>query len=252
MNAWNARKHHFLRRYMQLFAVGMSKRWPAGLTYVDLFAGPGLCVRDDGTIEDGSPLIALAKPFTRLAFVELERLDVAALRDRIAEHSNGSRAVVIEGDCNDVVSRVRVAMPRGGLTFAFVDPTSWQVRFETIAALTAARRVDLLLTFHVGGMRRVADRDQPRLDQFFGTTSWRPFVGKQKLEASRLLDVYRSQLASIGYAIDASSPAIRVDNSRRAPMYYLVFASKHAKGDEFWRKVVAQEETGQLRLGREH
>ncbi len=232
---------------MQLFAVGMSKKW-SERAYVDLFAGPGLCMRDDGAVEDGSPLIALAKPFTRLVFVELEELDVVALTDRIAERANGDRAVVIAGDCNDVVDQVHALLPRDGLTFAFVDPTSWQVRFETIAALTKARRVDLLITFHVGGMRRVADRDQPRLDQFFGTKTWRPFVGRQQLEASKLLDVYRAQLAAIGYAIDASTPAIRVVNSQRAPMYYLLFASKHPRGYEFWRKVVAEEETGQLRL----
>jgi hypothetical protein len=39
---WTQEKHHFLRRYMTIFAAGMAKQWKYR-AYVDLFAGPGVC-----------------------------------------------------------------------------------------------------------------------------------------------------------------------------------------------------------------
>lgn len=248
VSAWNARKHHFLRKYMHIFSVGM-KRYPGDLTYVDLFAGPGMCLHEDtGRREDGSPLIALAQPFVRYAFVEYDVDDADALRRRVAAHKNGSRAKVFVRDCNAAIDDVRTQMPKGGLTFAFIDPTAWQIRFESIRGLVDKRKVDLMITFHVMGMRRNADREMKIIDDFFGTKDWRPIVGKQKLRAGDLLDVYRRQLAAIGYVFDAAAPAVRVENSMGAPIYYLLFASKNPKGYEFWRKIVAEEETGQRRL----
>ncbi len=247
VSEWNDRKHHFLRRYMEIFAVGMRKRWNER-GYVDLFAGPGRIYNEDaGRFDDGSPLIALARDFTRYVFVEKERRAAAALRDRVAAHPRGDRAVVLEGDCNDVIREVGRSLPSDGLTFAFIDPTSWQVAFETMRILTRRRRVDILLTFHIGGMRRVADREQPRLDAFFGTPDWRPFLGA-RLKASELLGVYRRQMASLGYVAVDDTPAIPVKNREGALMYYLVFFSKNERGYDFWRKIAAVDESGQPRL----
>lgn len=248
VNAWNARKHHFLKKYMGIFSVGM-KRYPGDRTYVDLFAGPGMCVLSGaGERVEGSPLIALSQPFVRYAFVEKDAGDADALRQRVQAHKNGSRAMVICRDCNSAIDDVRKQMPKGGLTFAFVDPTAWQIRFESVRRLVEERKVDLLITFHVMGMRRNADREMKIIDEFFGTRDWRPFVGPQHLAAGDLLDVYRRQLQGIGYVFDARAPAVLVNNSKGAPIYYLLFASKDAKGYDFWRKIVAEEETGQRRL----
>lgn len=246
--AWNARKHHFLRRYMDIFSVGM-KRNTAGLSYIDLFAGPGMCVLSgSGQRVEGSPLIALSYPFWRYAFVEKDAADADALRQRVQAHRNGSRAQVIVADCNEAVEDVRRQMPERGLTFAFIDPTAWQVRFETIRRLVDGRRVDLLVTFHIMGMRRNADRPMKIIDDFFGTPAWRPIVARQHLPASDLLNVYRRQLEGIGYVFDDTAPAVPVRNSKDAPIYYLLFASKHKRGYDFWRKITKEEETGQRRL----
>lgn len=247
VSEWNDRKHYFLRRYMEIFATGMSKRW-AERAYVDLFAGPGMCFnRDTKQFEEGSPLIALARDFSRCVFVEKNAVAASSLRARTAAHPRHDRVTILEGDCNVVVREVARALPADGLTFAFIDPTSWQIGFETVRILTRGRRVDVLLTFHVGGMRRVADRDQPRLDAFFGTPEWRPFLGA-RLKASELLGVYRRQMTSLGYVGVEDSPAIPVKNLQGALMYYLVFFSKHERGYDFWRKIAAIDEKGQLRL----
>lgn len=248
VNAWNARKHHFLKKYMGIFSVGM-KRYPGGLTYLDLFAGPGMCVLTGaGERVEGSPLIALSQPFVRYAFVEKDAGDADALRQRVQAHRNGSRAIVINEDCNDAIDAVRGTMPDSGLTFAFVDPDAWQIRFDTIRRLVDERKVDLLITFHIVGMRRNADRPMRIIDDFFGTPDWRPIVARQHLAASDLLNVYRRQLEGIGYVFDETAPAIAVKNSNDAPIYYLLFASKHRRGYDFWRKIVTEEETGQRRL----
>jgi three-Cys-motif partner protein len=148
------------------------KKWDRR-TYVDLFAGPGRCYEyDSGQFYDGSPLIELRHNFTDHVFVELAEANAVALADR-CRHRRPKSSVVIEGDCNTAVEQVVQAMPSGGIALAFVDPTSWQIRFSAIQQLTAERRVDLLVCFFAGMMKRVVQYDQPKLDAFFGTTEWR-------------------------------------------------------------------------------
>jgi three-Cys-motif partner protein len=81
---------------------------------------------------------------------------------------------VFQTDCNSAVPAIHGVIPADALTLAFVDPTSWQVRLSTIEALTKDRRVDLLMTFHAGSMKRLArTASAPALDAFFGTGDWR-------------------------------------------------------------------------------
>lgn len=249
VSRWNARKHHFLRRYVAIFSQGMSKAWDRR-TYLDLLAGPGMCFnKTTQEYEEGSPFIAMARPFTSFVFVEMEPMLAAALRSRVAKHPKADNAVILEGNCNTLAPTVRTYLPEReeGLTFAFVDPTSWQVSFDTIATLADGRRLDLLVTLTVGFMKRVADRDVPMLDAAFGTEDWRGPYGRNP-PTSHLLEVYRAQLAKLDYMVDASIPVIPVRNSKNALMYYLTFFSKHPLGYEYWKKIATVDEMGQMLL----
>lgn len=236
---------------MDIFASGMAKKWQGNLSYVDLFAGPGR-VHERGTdrFGDGSPLLALTYSFGLYAYVDINPQATAALVKRLQARPRGSLARVWEDDCNRAVPAVAATLPARGLTLAFIDPTGWQIRYEAVRVLTEGKRVDLLVTFHAGGMKRVADRDEPRLDAFFGTKRWRGTDGRVPT-AFDLLQVYRAQLAALGYSIPADVPVIDVRNSRNVVMYYLFFASKNARGYEFWRKIADVDEHGQpnLRFG---
>ena len=69
---WAAQKQHYVGEYMTIFSRGMSKTWRRRV-YVDLFAGPGMCVtRGANDFYPGSPLIALQRPFTDHIYVDLD------------------------------------------------------------------------------------------------------------------------------------------------------------------------------------
>jgi three-Cys-motif partner protein len=249
---WARRKHHYLNRYSDIFSNGMKNKWPRR-AYLDLFAGPGRCFeKESGDFYDGSPLIGLRWNFTDHIYVELDRASAAALDQRCDPWKPNRFVTVLEGDCNARVADVVGLLPRYGLTLAFIDPTNWQIRFDTIRTLTTARKVDLLVSFFGGQMKRVARLDQPRLDAFFGTTAWKTdprFLGPDGLPTlSGLLLCYREQLASIGYLDTLSIREIPVKNSKNTTMYLLAFFSKSAKGYEFWDKITPVDEHGQLAI----
>lgn len=249
---WARRKHHYLERYTDIFASGMKKKFPQR-TYLDLFAGPGRCFeRETGSTYDGSPLIGLRRNFTDHIYVELEDEAAAALEARCSLWRPGRRVTVIPGDCNTKIDEVIGRLPRYGITVAFIDPTNWQITFETIRKLTATRRVDLLVSFFGPSMKRVADLPQPRVDAFFGTNAWQTdtrFLGADRRPTlSGLLACYREQLAGIGYLNQVSAREIAIANSKNVSIYLMAFFSKHPLGYTFWDRITSEDEKGQIAL----
>jgi three-Cys-motif partner protein len=249
---WARRKHHYLNRYADIFSSGMKNKWPRR-AYLDLFAGPGRCYEvESGAFYDGSPLIGFRWNFTDHVYVELEPTAAGALDERCGPWKPERYVSVLEGDCNARVTDVVALLPKYGLTLAFIDPTNWQITFDTIKTLTADRHVDLLVSSFGGQMKRVARLDQPRLDAFFGTGAWKTdprFLGADGLPTlSGLLWCYREQLASIGYLDTLSIREVPVMNSKNVTMYLMAFFSKNTKGYEFWDKVTPVDEHGQLAI----
>lgn len=238
---WVGRKVQFVDNQTTIFANGMKNKWNHR-AYVELFSGPGLSFDRVGhAFVPGSAIRALERNFTHYAFVDIDRTAVTALRQRIEARGKTPLAPVFQSDCNKAVAAIHGAIPADALTLAFVDPTSWQVRLSTIEALAANRRVDLLMTFHAGSMKRLAHMSSPALDAFFGTDEWRAALACpwwERLEA--LLRLYNRQLAQFGY-LDSWQYRVPVKNSRGVSMYQLVMFSKHARGVDFWRKSIAHD-----------
>lgn len=230
---------------MEIFATGM-RRWPAR-TFIDLFAGPGRCViRETNQFLPGSPLIALGYPFTHYLYVEKNRRAVEALDKRVAPYRHQRSVVVFAGDCNAVMGKVCEKLPPRGLALAFLDPTNWQISYDTVLALTQGRRVDLIVTFMAGMMKRVpADAEVTALDAFFGTDEWRRLKARTLFE---FVDLYRRQLARIGYLRQPPKVEVVVKNRKNAPLYQMAFFSKSPRGYEFWDKISLVDEHGQSSL----
>jgi three-Cys-motif partner protein len=250
---WAKEKLFYLSRYFDIFNTGMRRKWSERV-YVDLFCGAGRLFAGGQEIE-GSAVLALRSevPFTRCFFNDLEPEAVEALKKR-AEHIGGPTATYFSEDCNTVIARIRSVLPPSSLDLAFIDPSNWQIALDSIAALTASRRMDLVITFHVGGMKRAADFHPQSLDSFFGTGLWREAYQQSlrsgKREGSRaLLDCYEEQLRKLGYSWVVDD--VRITNSRHVGLYHLVFASKSGRGEDFWEKITARSVSGQLRLFRE-
>lgn len=245
---WSRHKHFILNQYLGIFAAGMRKKWPRRV-YIDLFAGPGVCADDDArSFFAGSPLLALAQPFTDHIYVDLDPVATGALRRRIEERAPARNVTILTGDCNQVIDEVIGALPkRDCIAFAFLDPTNWEVHFETIRKLADKRRVDLLVTFHAQNMKRASTvAYQPRLDDFFGTPTWR----KDKVvpTLSNMVSCYSNQLATIGYLPRSTARDIKVTRSsaNQSLKYLMPFYSKNDRGYDFFDKVTTENYDGQL------
>lgn len=179
-----------------------------------MFSGPGRCVvNGTGEEVDGSPLIAARcrTGFTDLFFNDDDSLVLDALKARMARVEGEHHARYYHLDCNDAVVPMGRAIDQLGrslLSLAFIDPTNWQMRFDSVARLTEHRKMDLLIVFHSGQMKRRVDVPPRELALFFGDNPADPEWLRKYQDAKRLgksgtaalLDHYQGRLRELGYA----------------------------------------------------
>lgn len=245
-----ARKHYFLEYYASMMTK--LRQYPRR-AYVDLFAGPGRVRLDEtGTFDDGSPLKAFRHEFTEFVFVELNDAYAAALEARIAALGERRPCHVVRGDCNARIADVVKRIPPYGLTLAFVDPTNWQITFDTVRRLAAVPRVDLIVSMFLGSMKRVPAHARPDIDAFFGTDRWRqqPYIRPDgSLTLDGMMRCYREQLATLGYLNRPGAREIVVNAKEGGPpLYLLAFFSRDKLGYKLWDAATRRDETGQLTL----
>ncbi len=258
---WSEDKLYFWNRYIDITTRAMvgHPAWQAGLVYVDLFAGPGICtLRESNKRIPGSPLIAAyaPKPFRRIIVGEKCPNLAEACRARLLHSNTESETDVVEGDCNERVRDIARAIPAGSLTLAFIDPTSLHAEFDTIQTLAACGRVDLLILFAdkfdlVRNIDFYEDQKMnSRLDRVLGPSlDWRPLwkqqVSRTTANISKFfVELYKKQLGRhLGYRVFGEKCIRR---SAKAPLYRLIYASKHERGLEFWSKITKKDAKGQI------
>jgi three-Cys-motif partner protein len=223
-----------------------------GAAFIDLFAGPGLaCDRHTGDIIDGSPLIALAHtaaPFSRLIFCEIDPDNVQALTMRTS--AGADRVRIVPGDCNETIADVVALIPEYGLNIALIDPFGPRaLRWDTIRALAGVTRMDFIIHFPTGPIKRNFGRGDSdrRIDEIVGTDAWRADVRGAR-NVSRLIDHLRSSLVDLGYARERVR-SLQIVNSRNLPIYHLVYASRHDRGNAIWQSIARRTPGGQGELG---
>lgn len=258
---WSTEKLHYVARYMDIFTTSMREKWV--LAYADLFAGPGKSrIRDTGEVIKGSPLLALdlAYRFNKYVFVEADSELLKTLEERIAPYRDKVEIKSKEADCNAAAKTIVSLIPSDSLALAFIDPEGCDIHFATIKALAASRRVDLLMTFPMGmDVKRNVDeaaryggQDWTKYDYFFGSTTWRQTYLNAlssrgwKFAIQKTMEFYKNQLKQLGYIQVETSDEIVIKSTRpNVPLYYLLFASKHPRGKDFWKKISARTPTGQ-------
>jgi three-Cys-motif partner protein len=256
---WTVDKLWFWNAYIDITTSAMvgSPHW-SEVVYVDLFAGPGVCVNtEDGSRVPGSVLIAAnaPRPFDRIFACELSAANAAALEKRLAAAPNAGACEVFTGDCNESVHEIASRIPDHGLTLAFVDPEGLDVRFETLRALTERGRVDLLVllpdSMDIVRNIKLYLQEPSKLDLFLGPDSrWRERyrkLGSASRDKLRDLftDLFKVQLRRhLGYRKFSH----KTMKWRQMPLYRVVYASKHERGLEFWNKIAKKDRRGQRRL----
>ncbi len=262
---WTYAKLHYLNEYLCRFIVSMRKKNWRAIHYIDLFAGPGRNRLDNGKVIHGSPVLALLqpRPFDHYFFGDGDQrtLDILNRRCRAIP----GRADVIEylpGDANKSVDKVcryiqkkdKVFIPNvgGSLNLAFLDPEGLELHWDTVAKL-AAYRTDMIIYYPQMGITRDADIIPDTIDLLFGDKQWREIYkrfkrGELQYLHRSLLDYYKQKLQRFDYIVEDPIPEPLFTNSKEAPMYRLLFVSKHPLGNKFWGDVNQRLPTGQLRL----
>ncbi|OHB65895.1 MAG: hypothetical protein A2V70_10600 [Planctomycetes bacterium RBG_13_63_9] len=259
---WTEDKLFFWNRYLDITTRAMvgHRAWPAGLVYVDLFAGPGICtLRGSGKRIPGSALIAAnaPKPFERILLCEKDPGFACACEQRVKTIVDPDRFQVFVGDCNDRVGRLSTEIPDQALTLAFIDPTGLHAHFETIRTLSQRGAVDLLILFAdnhdiVRNVNLYEEQgSESNLDQVLGPESnwrddWQRLTNRSRENICQMFaSAYKRQLESkLGYK-EFGEETMRCASR---PLYRLIYASKHERGLDFWQKITKKDAGGQMRL----
>lgn len=251
---WAKDKLYYIQSYCDIFNKGMKNKWSTR-TYIDLFSGPGRCKSEETQEEfDGSPVIALKcrVPFTHYFFNELNKDSLTALKNRASSFTSVD-INYFNMDCNEVIDHLLPKLPSNSLDFCFIDPTNWQIKFDSIRRLAEGRKMDLAITFHVGAIKRCAEDAPEELDDFFGDCTWREeyrnMIMSGRREGSRvLLNAYEQRIRGLGYEKRDIQDWVLVRGPKNIPLYYLIFASRHSLGKEFWDKISLKSPSGQIRM----
>lgn len=251
---WAKAKYHFLASFLAIFSKGMRHKWP-NRNYIDLFASAGLArIRGSTEIVRTSPLIAATTevPLTRLHFCERDPVLADALRHRLADIGRLDACRVLCGDANECIGDLLSDLPgRDSLNAAFADPFGLHLNFETVRAIADHnRRCDLiiLLADNMDALRNWAtyylQNPDSNLDRFMGEDGWRDVLDSSRSDrrAEKLRTRYFERLRDVGYS---HFDSVRIENSAGRDIYSLVFASKHERGLDFWKKATAKDAHGQ-------
>jgi three-Cys-motif partner protein len=249
---WAEEKHDYLARYIEATRAVRAKflepLGSGGAAFLDLFAGPGrACVRDSGRKINGTPLIALEHSdalFSKVILCELDDENVSALRARTARF--GDRAVVVPGDNRQTIDEALKHVPRHGLNFALLDPFAVSaLDFGVIRKLAAFQRMDLLIHFPTGDIRRNFDMGaREKVAKAMGRES----AVANPSDVPKMIEEFRQGLAELGYTGNqVYSVPVRHNGTL---LYQLMFASKSERGDKIWNSIASTLATGQRLLFR--
>jgi three-Cys-motif partner protein len=253
---WAYEKIYRLVQYFGIFARGMSKKWN-GLNYVEICSGPGRCItRNDRTEMDGTALGVICSPqFPKLRkgiFIDASPRVVDILNQRIKALGASHIAEAIVGDYTDDQGICRILSRLSGscLNLVFIDPTECDVPFKTIQKIVAhLQNADLLINVALG--TDVTRNIVPAIlspSHITSKTKYENFLGvpgfcnqPDVIELANLsdhddlrrkfIDTYSQSLRGEGYEY--------TDVRYVKHYYYLLFASRNAKGLEFWNKSCA-------------
>lgn len=247
VGAWAATKHDRIALYIEATRAVRARYLPpkgtGGAAFIDLFAGPGRArIRDHAATVPGSALIAVEHaeaPFSRVILCDLDAENVSALRARTK--GDQQRVEVIEGDCNTEIDRIVALVPPHGLNIALIDPFGpTPLKWSTIAKLGAVKRMDLLIHFPTGSIKRnflnpTAPSFDATIDEMLGTTEWRKVVRSAE-HVPKLIEILREQLVGLGYENERVN-TLPVKAEKNLLLYHLVFASKDPRGTAIWKSI---------------
>ncbi len=159
--AEHAREKEFaINGIVNIFTAGMQRKW-SQLYYIDPFAGPGVCrVKGSATEIDGSPMVAAKSKakFTDYFLADKDEGSLDVLRKRIdgLKLPETVRFKYCANDADLAMNEILSDLPpsKSSLGLALLDPWAWDFSFDSLAKLTSGRRLDLVINFPIGFIKR--------------------------------------------------------------------------------------------------
>ena len=249
-------KHTVLEEYLLEFALKVGDYCPS-ITYVDGFSGPWKAQSEK--LEDTSFYIALAKLRQaratlkkrakqlklRCFFIEADPTAYGRLK-AFADlpENNDVEIVTSNSEFEHAISYVLKFVRDGGQTFPFffIDPTGWTgFAMKTIRPILQLSPSEVLVNFMTGHIRRFIEApEQIRQDEFrdlFGSDEFRelpPDLFGQERE-DRIVQTYMKSLGQTG-TFKYVCAAIVLNPKKDATHFHLIYATRHWKGVEVFKK----------------
>jgi len=268
---WVEDKYFFLEKYLNASCEARRKFSDKNnAVFIDLFAGPGKCIIKNEKREIDSGGIRAFKrdeaPFNESFYFDISSVNKTALEKRINSKSNCN---IRCGDSNTLINELVITLSQMPYRyhFAFIDPfRPGDLKFETLRNLAKLNRMDILLHFSIGAIKRNLGSwlrsKSTILDDFLGTDKWRKRIDGLSNDKifKVLIDVFTEQLRSVGYPEEglrmASSdrdiytglPTVPVKNTKEVELYVLILASKHRLAQRIWNSVIKVDRQGQKEL----
>lgn len=255
-------KLEILEAYLDAYTTAL-KKMNFNLWYIDGFAGTGEIVLQDSPSDlneeettrflEGSATIACRiedKPFDRLFFIENDEMKANQLKQRMQEDD---RTQVLVADANeelrDLCNNTDWHCTRA---VVFLDPFSWQVKWETIEAIANTKAIDIWIMFPVCVVSRFMrthglpeETYAEKLDVIFGDDIWRSLYhdsGQKGLFESPsddppqerdkgidgIVNLYKEKLKSVFAGLAPTSKPLK--NSNNASLFELIFAVSNENG----------------------
>jgi len=261
------RKYRILQKYLAACEKFSNKY--QNFVYIDTHGGSGKVLDvSKNQLDDGSILIvAKIKPSFSCCVVEVDRLRCTLLKDCVRDYPN---VTVFYGDCNVHIDKILRMIPEGQkFVLCFSDPDGLvyrgkggfscpQLTWKTIDKITHFQRTELLLNLPLEAIMReaayilnnpdssVSHSMEVTLTNFFGSDKWKSV---EPGDYKTWLRVYLSERLENGDKDRYSYiGAILVrDSYTRAPLYYLVYASKYWLGGKIMRDIMRREFYGETK-----
>lgn len=251
-------KHEILNQYVTPFASKTGKySLDNRVAFIDGYAGPGRY--DDGEIGSGAMLLQKAQQLAsfprqvELHFVEKEREFADRLRTVAATEGTGVEYTIDQGEISAHLPKL-LESAEGIPLFTYLDPCGLIIPLDEVASIfdrpggrgAPATEVLINLTAHLrrfAGMlysNKEVENSLRRIDGVCGGSWWREaYLEKRPTKAATDDEKAAAEQAVVeGYAErlreragSAGTWIIDVrPRSDRKPLYYLIFATRHAAG----------------------
>jgi three-Cys-motif partner protein len=260
-------KHVILRNYLERLAHIIGSRWDA-INYIDAFSGPWNAQSSD--FSDSSFAIAIAElrqarkhlldngksTLVRVLFCERSTEAFAKLRE-FAAQVDDVEIELINDEFEVSLAQIREFCERAGrssFTFVFIDPTGWTgFAIRRIAPLLKRPNTEVLINFMTQHITRFFSADVTRVSfqDLYGDddlddllTSAKQLRGAERTD--HFLRRYQENLKRLcGFPLCCS--AVVLNPVKERPHFHLIYATRHSKRIEVFKKV---EEKAMLEMER--